>query len=124
MVEIMLHMHKYVPTISKTIHLAVEGETDTQVRADYFHTVLFGGDQLTVARARGAQNIRENSLYETEQLLGLLPVCEDWHARAGSPICKSINVKCRIYFTHLSANNFRLYGSACTTLIPVEMVAL
>ena len=81
MVEIMLYMHKYVPTISKTIHLEVEGETDTQARADYFHTVLFGGDQLTVARARCAQNIRENSLYGTEQLLGLLPVCEDWHAR-------------------------------------------
>ena len=41
---------------------------------------LVGGDQVTVARIRGAQRIRGNS--ETSQRLeGILPVAEDLHAK-------------------------------------------
>ena len=57
MVEIMSHMQKYVPTLSKMLELEVTGESNVTVRADHFHNILFDGDQLTVARARGAQHV-------------------------------------------------------------------
>ena len=46
-----------------------------------FTTLLVGGDQLTVARIRGAQMIRGNSETSEQRFDGLLPVCEDWHAK-------------------------------------------
>ena len=40
--------------------------------------VMFGGDQLTAARARGAKKSRANS---TTCLSGLEPYVQDWHAK-------------------------------------------
>jgi len=48
---------------------------------DHFQHILFGGDQLTVARARGAQGILSNSHTGFDRLEGLVPVVEDWHAK-------------------------------------------
>ena len=45
------------------------------------HSILFGGDQLTAARARGSQLIRRNSEIPSERLEGLHPVAEDWHTK-------------------------------------------
>lgn len=42
---------------------------------------LVGGDQLTVARIRGAQKIRGNSEKSEDRFDGLLPVAEDWHTK-------------------------------------------
>ena len=42
---------------------------------------LFGGDQLTIARARGAISIRYGHELPEEQLKGLIPAMEDWHTR-------------------------------------------
>ena len=81
MVDIMTEAQKYVPTISKLLQIEVAGESTVTVKADHFHNILFGGDQLTVARARGAQHVRENSVDGVGRLEGLVPVCEDWHAR-------------------------------------------
>ena len=81
MVEIMTEAQKYVPTISQAVDVEVAGESTVTVKADHFHNILFGGDQLTVARAHGAQNVRENSVDGIGRLEGLIPVCEDWHAR-------------------------------------------
>ena len=41
---------------------------------------LFGGDQLTCARARSAK-CRQDSATAIERLEGLLPVIEDWHTK-------------------------------------------
>lgn len=46
-----------------------------------YATILLGGDQLTVARARGSQLIRSNSGTNKDSLVGLLPVVEDWHTK-------------------------------------------
>ena len=46
------------------------------------HPVLFGGDQLTVARGRAAIKGKVNSQSATKKLSGLVPVIEDWHAKA------------------------------------------
>ena len=48
---------------------------------DAFHQILFGGDQLTVARARGSQRIQVNSESQADRLQGLVPVAEDWHTK-------------------------------------------
>ena len=49
---------------------------------DHFHHILFGGDQLTCARARGAQRIRQNAVTVQSRLEGFVPVIEDWHTKA------------------------------------------
>ena len=50
--------------------------TNTQI-----HSVLFGGDQLTVARTRGTQALRDTEETPVHRLEGIVPVVEDWHAR-------------------------------------------
>ena len=45
------------------------------------HQILFGGDQLTAARARGCAELRENSDSLTGRLKTLIPVPEDWHTQ-------------------------------------------
>lgn len=64
MVEILEELHhKYVPTKQTTKEFDVHSEEDLEhvsVTVDSFHHILLGGDQLTVARVRGAQRIRNN----------------------------------------------------------------
>ena len=82
MVDIMAHLQQYVPTHS-TESLINDPETDEEVPVtmDNFHYILFGGDQLTVERARGAKKERNNENRGKDRLEGLLPVIEDWHAK-------------------------------------------
>ena len=47
-----------------------------------FHKILFGRDQLTSSRARGAQKARVNSLSPFTQLDGLIPCCDYWYTKA------------------------------------------
>lgn len=65
MVDIFHYMHRYVPTVSDEV----------------FVPVLFGGDQLTRERAYHAQDAKLQSSTPICKLLGLVPKCEDWHAR-------------------------------------------
>ena len=71
MIDIMHTLHQYVPIISE--------ESEGAPCRSAVHKVLFGGDQLTAARARGCRDLRLNSDTITGQLQGLLPVAEDWH---------------------------------------------
>ena len=45
-----------------------------------FFTLLLGGDQLTVACARGAQAMRASHDRPSDRLEGIIPVVEDWHS--------------------------------------------
>ena len=56
-------------------------QDDTRNCEDFFHGIIFGGDQLTVCRSRAPQAARCNDDNPVEQLEGLIPVVEDWHAR-------------------------------------------
>ena len=38
-------------------------------------------DQLTAARVRGSKQVKSNSERRCDQLNGLQPVTEDWHAK-------------------------------------------
>ena len=82
MIDILEHLHQYVPTTTGTVELPLPdtGEKMTIPETD-FHTLVFGGDQLTAKRARGGQAIRCNSVKEEHKLLGILPAAEDWHAK-------------------------------------------
>ena len=42
---------------------------------------LFGGDQLSLARARGAVDIRDDHGILEDKLHGLFPVVKDWHTK-------------------------------------------
>lgn len=81
MIEIMLHVQKYVP--AKTVEREVFLPHDDVMKytEQHYAVTLVGGDQLTVARARGAQRIRGNSTKSEDRLDGLLPVAEDWHTK-------------------------------------------
>ena len=43
--------------------------------------ILFSGDQLTVARGRGAKRAKVNLPSPISRFDGLVPVCEDWHTK-------------------------------------------
>lgn len=82
MVEIMDALHKYVPT--KKIEMPYTNEEEGvsgSYTEDHMVPLLFGGDQLTCARARSSQLARKNSNSKADALLGLIPCCEDWHAK-------------------------------------------
>jgi L1 cell adhesion molecule like protein len=66
MIEIMETLQQYVPLVGD--------ESDQKA-----HQILFGGDQLTAARARGCAELRINSDTLTGRLKTLVPVFEDWH---------------------------------------------
>jgi len=82
MVDIMLHTHQYVPSKSITRQTIVSptGESVAVTEVNMYN-LLFGGDQLTVARARGAKKTRQNSTSLDKRLDGLLPCIEDWHTK-------------------------------------------
>lgn len=82
MVEIMTHLQKYVPAVefSEDVFVAATGEI-AQVQRATIHQVLFGGDQLTAARARGAKKAMMNSTSPITRLNGLIPCAEDWHTK-------------------------------------------
>ena len=82
MIDIMDHLHQYVPTQTSVVQVDLpEPDGKIDITKTSFHTILFGGDQLTSKRARGSQMIRSNSITSTQQINGLLPCTEDWHAR-------------------------------------------
>lgn len=82
MCEIMERMHQYVPHVQAS-HDFVNPVTEDvmKIQGDHFYHILFGGDQLTAARARGSQRVRMNSDDGLSRFEGLIPVVEDWHAK-------------------------------------------
>ena len=82
MIDIMDELHRYVPkkSVQKCYKDEAEGISVTYIE-DHMHRILLGGDQLTCARARSSQRYRMNAECQSESLLGLIPCCEDWHAK-------------------------------------------
>lgn len=85
MVQILDRLHNYVPMTQTEQEFDVVHDDDDvehlSITVDHFHHILLGGDQLTVARVRGCQRIRNNSESGRACLEGLLPVAEDWHSK-------------------------------------------
>lgn len=82
MVAIMTHHHQYAPMVEEVQECYIPSIDETvQVTTARARPILFGGDQLTVARARGAQKAKANATSPSERLDGLVPMVEDWHAK-------------------------------------------
>ena len=71
---------EYVPAISEDRSLILpSGKVSKYTETNMWQSLF--GDQLTVARARGAIDIRFTNDPEKDKLHGLIPVVEDWHTR-------------------------------------------
>ena len=81
MSKLLENFHKLVPTHDKEGHLTLPNGEMLDFDDTSFFTVLLGGDQLTVARARGAQAMRDSHDRPSDRLEGIIPVVEDWHSR-------------------------------------------
>ena len=69
MVDIMTHLHNYVPKAN------IPSDTEKLI------TVPFCGDQLTCSRVRSSQGVRRTSDSSSEGLIGLTAYPADWHAK-------------------------------------------
>ena len=79
MIEILKHLHHYVPTVT--------GENSQLLQ------VGFAGDQLTTARAQQAIDCRVNSKDKSEALRGVVPFACDWHAKANFMSVRFIHIQ-------------------------------
>ena len=77
MCTIMNNIHQYVP---KAMHRVVHQGENEAIGEEFYHGILFGGDQLTVCRSRCAQSARCNDDNPIGRLEGLIPVT-GWHTR-------------------------------------------
>lgn len=82
MVDILSHLHQYVPIKHHTNMVYVPSK-DVVVSLDSatVQQLLIGGDQLSTARARGAIKAMANGTTPQKRLDGFIPVVEDWHAQ-------------------------------------------
>ena len=94
--NILEHLHQYVPTLRREEKVDLPGtEEQVSIQVDDFHQILLGGDQLTVARIRGAQRIRANSESASGRLQGFVPMVEDWHAKQ---CFMGVSIEKKMYF--------------------------
>ena len=86
MVDILTHIHQYVPQVEYEKLVAVdlpstnELENATVYKA-LTHPILLGGDQLSQARARTALKVKCNGERPSSRLEGFILTIEDWHAK-------------------------------------------
>ena len=78
----MLHIMDYLRA-PKCTNCVIEGTyldssdgLTKQCKTEKLHCILFGGDQLTVARATGCQRIGCDSIVPRDSLEGLQPACD------------------------------------------------
>lgn len=81
MSHILTHYMKLVPTREAKGQHTLPNGISISFDDTRFHEILIGGDQLTVARVRGAQAIRDTHDKRVDRFEGVIPVVEDWHAR-------------------------------------------
>ena len=81
MMDILDMLQKYVPKVEMNATYIGDDGHIKECKIEKMHYLLLGGDQLTVARARGCQKIRSNSIALPVRLEGLQPVIEDWHEK-------------------------------------------
>ena len=81
MSKILDHLMALVPTLPMTGQLTLPNGSSLDFEDTQFVHVFMGGDQLTVARVRGTQALRQAQDRPVDRLEGLIPVVEDWHAR-------------------------------------------
>ncbi len=82
MVEIVKYLHQYVPVIRSEEEQLIPSRDETvHITKAQFSPVLFGGDQLTAARIRGAKKAKVSDDDPSNRMEGIIPVAEDWHTK-------------------------------------------
>ena len=81
MIDILTHLHQYVPAVSSTYERLISTGVKVTTEKTAFHRILVGGDQLTAARAKSALKLKLNSQTPLKKLEGIVPVAEDWHTK-------------------------------------------
>lgn len=81
MSHILDHYMTLVPTVEIEGHHKLPNGSEIDFDDTRFFSIIFGGDQLTVARMRGVQALRDTHSKRADRFEGLIPVVEDWHAR-------------------------------------------
>ena len=81
MSKILEHYMKLVPSLSAEGKYTLSNGEVISFDDTRFWEVLFGGDQLTVARIRGTQALRDTEETALNRLQGIVPIVEDWHTR-------------------------------------------
>ena len=79
--KILEHYMSLVPTLESMQQILLPNGSEIEIDNTQFHPILFGGDQLTVARIRGTKVLRDTHDTPSERFEGIVPVVEDWHAR-------------------------------------------
>ena len=80
MSHIMESFNQYIPVEESVATIDIVGNEHTY-DSSRMHKLLFFGDHLTVARARGAAVLREPQKKRLERLEAFIPTIADWHAR-------------------------------------------
>ncbi len=97
MSQIMEGFHRYVPTQGREGELTLPNGASLSFDNTAFYEILFGGDQLTVARALGVQNLRighETALDRLERPCSCTGRLACWrNPDAGRFLCEMLNYK-------------------------------
>ena len=78
--QILLALNAYVPFQDEVQTVQIDGESISRPETKLSPRLVYG-DQLTVARARGAASLRCWHETALDRLEGYVPVTSDWHAR-------------------------------------------
>lgn len=78
--QILLVLNTYVPFQDEVQTVQIDGESICRPETKLSPRLIYG-DQLTVARARGAASLRCWHETAIDRLEGYVPVTSDWHAR-------------------------------------------
>ena len=81
MANVLSHYIKLVPKVEAKGQIQLPNGSLVEVDTTQFFPILFGGDQLTIARIRGTQMLRDTQDNRCDRFEGILPVVEDWHSR-------------------------------------------
>ena len=115
--KILKHYMSLVPTVSAEGRLLLPNGSEEEFDDSRFHSILFGGDQLTAARIRGAQALRDTQDKKVDRFEGLIAIIEDWHSRMTLLKVKIISI---IQFRSLHFISQAIWGELYKTASAAE----
>ena len=81
MSRILDHYMSLVPSVEMEKNITLPNGNSISVDDTRYFPILFGGDQMTVARVRGVQLLRVTEAKRADRYEGIVPIIEDWHTR-------------------------------------------
>lgn len=97
MTQILLALNKYVPADHTEQTIELDETTFTEPETKVWRRMLYG-DQLTIARVRGAAALHSLHKTKLDRLEGYVPATSDWHTRL-----------CLVTVSYPQVYNFYLY---------------